>query len=503
MQIICISCHSYGYGKELAEKLASELGYDHIAREDLADQATERGIPVGKLETAILKHQLITEELSIEIERFKAFITAEICKRTKKSGVVYHGRMGHMVLQGLPNVIRIRATSDEKERINRVMQRMNLNSKQAKNYIEQVDEDRCRYTKFFYNVDCNEPTLFDLVANSTNLSIENSVTALINLTKLPEFQPTPESNKKIEDLLLQSQCRLAIAEDARTRVAKVDVRAYQGNVSLTYLPAFVKQAEFIPQVLKKIENMRSLVCTMAATNILCIQERFNPDADTFNYLVEIAGKWNASVELVRLVHQMRDDKVLQKEEIDQAKFSDREKNGGILDDTSETEEDEKDKYGVPETINRLIQVGRAGAVNTIYGGVQPLANMVKSSKGNCLVVVGDVFLSSGSASQKRMKRDLISLLSDQSRVPVISSDDLKEQYLFGPKQRIKTLVFALISVLLFYFVFTNQELILKFLTPSDTEFKILAVLIIAFSVPLAAYVIGNLWHNILKLVKLE
>jgi len=503
MQIICISCHSYGYGKELAEKLASELGYDHIAREDLADQATERGIPVGKLETAILKHQLITEELSIEIERFKAFITAEICKRTKKSGVVYHGRMGHMVLQGLPNVIRIRATSDEKERINRVMQRMNLNSKQAKNYIEQVDEDRCRYTKFFYNVDCNEPTLFDLVANSTNLSIENSVTALINLTRLPEFQPTPESNKKIEDLLLQSQCRLAIAEDARTRVAKVDVRAYQGNVSLTYLPAFVKQAEFIPQVLKKIENMRSLVCTMAATNILCIQERFNPDADTFNYLVEIAGKWNASVELVRLVHQMRDDKVLQKEEIDQAKFSDREKNGGILDDTSETEEDEKDKYGVPETINRLIQVGRAGAVNTIYGGVQPLANMVKSSKGNCLVVVGDVFLSSGSASQKRMKRDLISLLSDQSRVPVISSDDLKEQYLFGPKQRIKTLVFALISVLLFYFVFTNQELILKFLTPSDTEFKILAVLIIAFSVPLAAYVIGNLWHNILKLVKLE
>ncbi|MCW8809964.1 MAG: cytidylate kinase-like family protein [Ignavibacteriaceae bacterium] len=503
MQIICISCHSYGYGKELAEKLASELGYDHIAREELADQATERGIPVGKLETAILKHQLITEELSIEIERFKAFITAEICKRTKKRGVVYHGRMGHMVLQGLPNVIRIRATSDEKERINRVMQRMNLNSKQAKNYIEQVDEDRCRYTKYFYNVDCNEPILFDLVANSTNLSINDSVTALINLTRLPEFQPTPESNQKIEDLLLQSQCRLAIAEDARTRVAKVDVKAYQGNVSLTYLPAFVKQAEFIPQVLKKIENMRSLVCTMAATNILCIQERFNPDADTFNHLVEIAGKWNASVELVRLVHQMRDDKVLQKEEIAQAKFSDREKNGGILDDTSETEEDEKDKYGVPETINRLIQVGRAGAVNTIYGGVQPLANMVKSSKGNCLVVVGDVFLSSGSASQKRMKRDLISLLSDQSRVPVISSDDLKEQYLFGPKQRIKTLVFALISVLLFYFVFTNQELILKFLTPSDTEFKILAVLIIALSVPLAAYVIGNLWHNILKLVKLE
>jgi cytidylate kinase len=503
MQIICISCHSYGYGKELAEKLSSELGYDHIAREDLADQATARGIPVGKLETAILKHQLITEELSIEIERFKAFITAEICKRAIKGGVVYHGRMGHMVLQGLSSVIRIRATSSEGERIRRVMQRMNLDSKQAKNYIEQVDEDRCRYTKFFYNVDCNDPNIFDIVSNSTNLSIDDSVSALVDLTRLPEFQPTTESKQKIEDLLLQAQCRLAIAEDVRTRAAKVDIKAFQGNVSLTYLPPYANQSEFFPQVLKNIENLRSLVCTMAATNILYIQERFNPDADTFNHLVEIAGKWNASVELVRLVHQTSEDEHLPVEESVQVKFSDREKNGGILDDTLDSDEDEKDKCGVPETINRLIQVGRAGAANTVYGGVKSLENIVRVSKGNCLVVVGDVFLSSGAASRKRMKRDLISNLSDQSRVPVISSDDLKEQYLFGPKQTITTIVFALISLFTFYLVFTFQETILKFLTPAENTFKILAVVLIIIFVPLAAFVIGGFWHNILKFVKLE
>ena len=503
MQIICISCHSYGYGKELAEKLASELGFDHIAREDLADQATARGIPVGKLETAILKHQLITEELAIEIERFKAFITAEVCKRALKNGVVYHGRMGHMVLQSLSSLIRIRATSNEEERIKRVMQRMNLNSKQAKNYIEQVDEDRCRYTKFFYNVNCNEPTLFDIIANSTHLSIDDSIAALVELTKLPEFQPTPESTQKIEDSLLQAQCRLAIAEDPRTRVAKVDVKAFNGNVSITYLPAFSKQAEFIPQALKNIENMRSLVCTMAATNILYIQERFNTEAETFNHLVEIAGKWNASVELVRLVHQTGEDNQLLSKELDQTKFSEREKNGGILDDTLESNEDEKDQYGIPETINRLIQVGRAGAINTIYGGVKPLADTVKVSKGNCLVVVGDVFLSSGAASRKRMKRDLISNLSDQSRVPVISSDDLKEQYLFGPKQMFKTFVFALLSILIFYLVFMNQEIILKFLTQTDTTFKILAAVVILLFIPFAAYIIGSFWHNLLKFVKLE
>lgn len=156
-----------------------------------------------------------------------------------------------------------------------------------------------------------------------------------------------------------------------------------------------------------------------------------------------------------------------------------------------------------KTINKLIQVGRAGAAHTIYGGIEPLASKVKNSRGYCLVVVGDVFLSSGSAAQKRMKRDLVSLLSDQSRVPVISSDDLKEQYLFGPKQKVKTLVYALLTVLIYFLIFTNQEIILKFFSTSSTELKILAAIAITIFVPIAAYIISGFSHNIMKLVKLE
>jgi hypothetical protein len=479
------------------------LGYNHVAREEVTDRATAHGIPVGKLETAILKQQLITEELSIEIERFKAFITAAICERAVEGGVVYHGRMGHLVLQGLPNIIRIRAVSSEEERINRVMQRMNLTHKLAKNYIDQVDDDRCRYSRFFYNADCNDPSLFDIVINSTHLSTENSVTSIVKLTKLPEFQFGPSAIQKVGDLLLQSQCRLAIGEDERTRTAKVDVRSFQANVSVTYLPVFEKQAESFPDVLKKVKGLRSLVCTMAATNILYIQERFDPEVESFNHLKEIAGKWNASVELVRLVHEVKEEGALAGDESTHSKFRNREQDGGILDDTLEQDENEKDNFGMPEVLNKLIQVGRAGAVNTIYGGTKSLADKLRSTKGCCLVVVGDVFLSSGSAAQKRMKRDLISLLSDQSRVPVISSDDLKEQYLFGPKQWVKTLGYILLSVLMYFLVFTNQEVIIKFLSASETEFKILAAVIIILFTPLAAFIVSGFSHNLLKFVKLE
>lgn len=503
MQIICISRYSYGYGKELAEELASALGYEHVSREELTDQAATQGIPVGKLETAILKQQLIKEDLSFEIERFKALITSEICDRAKRGGIVYHGRVGHEVLHGIPNVLRIRAIANEEERINRVIKSLNLTRELAINYIRQVDEDRCRYAHFFYNINCNDPSHFDIVINSTHLSIENSINSLVQLAKSPSFQFTAKSEQKVEDLLLQARCRLAIGDDEKTKAAKIKINTNKGKVSVTYLPPFEKQAEYIPQVLEKIQDLKSLVCTMAATTILYIQEQFNPEAETFNHLIEIAGKWNSAVELVRLDHQTKEEANIPGNKFSSTGIKSSNKDGGILDDIPESEEEEKDSYGILKTINKLIHFGRAGASHTIYGGIEALTNYVKNSRGYCLVVIGDVFLSSGSAARKRMKRDLVSLLSDQSRVPVINSEDLKEKYLFGPKQRIKTLVYALLTVLIYFLIFTNQEIILKFISTTSTGLKILAAVAIAIFVPIVAFIISGFSHNIMKLVKLE
>ncbi|MGD8307025.1 MAG: cytidylate kinase-like family protein [Ignavibacteria bacterium] len=502
MQIICISRHSYGYGKELAEELAAALGYEHISREELTDLAAMRGIPVGKLETAILKQQLIKEEYSNDIERFKALITFEICKRAKKNGVVYHGRVGHRVLQGLPNVLKIRAVAEEGERILRVVESLKLSRKQAQEYIRQVDEDRCRYAHFFYNIDCNDPYLFDIVVNSSHIKFENSIESLAQVAKSSSFQFNHATEQILDDLLLQAQCRLAIGEDERTRIAKVKINVSQGNVSVTYLPPFEKQAESIPSVLEKIPGIRSLVCTMAATTIMYIQEKFNPEVDSFKHLMEIAGKWNSAVDLVRLDHSVQDELIKEEQTASHA-ISEKEIDGGILDDIPESEEEEKDIFGMRKTNNKLIQVGRAGATHSVSGGIKQLSGFVRNSQGYCLLVVGDVFLSSSSTSQKRLKRELTNILSEHSRVPVISSDDLKEKYLFGPKQRIKMVIYALLTALIYFLIFSNQEFILQFVSTPGTMSKILAVAAIILFVPVAAYVISGFSSNIMKLVKLE
>lgn len=101
-RMVCISRGSHGYGMELAGKLASRLGYTCLACETLTDEATAAGIPVGRIETAIVKRRPLTEELEIAVARFKAFVTQALCERLSSGeAIVYHGRTGHLVLPGI------------------------------------------------------------------------------------------------------------------------------------------------------------------------------------------------------------------------------------------------------------------------------------------------------------------------------------------------------------------------------------------------------------------
>src|SRR4030043_556049 len=101
MAIVIISSTSAALRKEVAENLAGKLGYPCLGREELVDRATEAGIPVGKLEMAVIKSAAQSEGLARLKERYLAFITAKICEQAGEGNLVYHVRGGYLLF---PNV---------------------------------------------------------------------------------------------------------------------------------------------------------------------------------------------------------------------------------------------------------------------------------------------------------------------------------------------------------------------------------------------------------------
>jgi cytidylate kinase len=507
MQLICISRGSYEYGKHVAERLAQKMGYSCVSREQITDEASDQGILVGKLEVEVLKSRPLSEEMAIQMDLFKSFVSMKLCEHAlRESGTVYHGRTGHLVLPSIPHVLRVRTIAGTDFRVWMAVNRMNLNREKARTYVEQVEDDIRRWVRILYNENLEDPSLYDVTLNASHLSVENASTALLQFPKLPEFQVTPASVQAMNDLLLASRCRLALGEDDRTHRVKATVRAEKGKVLVTYLPQQIRAAVAIPSILSKVEGVESILCTAATTNILLIGERFDPRAEVFDHLIQLSEKWNAAIELVRIGGEDGDGIVPVPASLQPKPRPKREYDGGIMDDDEEPVRVESLDEDVSQTIDRLVQVGRAGGYRSVGRDTKELTAGFSGKADYSLVVVGDVYASKGGARQ-HLKRDLISMLSEKVRVPVIGMEELKARYLFGPRQLVSLFVFAGMSLLIYGLVFRFQEPILTFVSTGHFSggfgARLAAAVVVAVVVPFVALSVGGLFHNLLKLIKME
>jgi len=466
MQIICISRGTLGGGRELAEHTAKKLGCACLGREELIEAAIKEGIQVSRLEMAMIKPRLFSEQLAIEREYYRAFSTAYLCDRALEGRLVYHGRTGHLLLPGVDHVLSVRVVADEEQRIWRVIRELGLERAKARKYLADVDEDRRRWARSMYGVGWEDTAHYDLVLNLQHISVENAASALTAVAQLPDFQMTPASQKAMIDLRLAARSRVALARHERTSRAKFKVRADGGVVTVTYLPQDSRYAEFIPAALEPVEGVAEIRATMAETSILWIQERFDPDSDAFQEVVELATKWNASVELLGLSPQAAGQAEEPSEAPAAAESAAPEPaapgqyNGGIEDDVEEVA---SDAVGVKSTLDELAAVGRSGGGKVVRGAAQDLLGALDPSARYSLVVVGDLFLDKGHAAKVRMTRELQRFVGDHITAPVVGTDELKTQYLFGRRDVARLAGFLAVVAALYFLVFSNQGAVLRFL----------------------------------------
>ena len=500
MTIVCISRGTFSGGKQLAECLAQKLGVPCVGREEVTDAATGARIPVGKIEMAVMRTRPLTEYLATERDRYKAYATSTLAERALSGGLVYHGRAGHLALPDVPGVLRVRVQMDHESRTAQTMRRLGMSRSQARRYNDEVDEGRRRWSRALYNIDCTDPAQYDVVASLDRISAENMASALVSMAQLPEFSVTPASRRVLENLRLAGRCRVAVGDDPRTRGVDVRIRAESGHVYATYPPQHEAAAEAISAVLERVDGVELVQCTMATTSILWIEERYDPANHALRQLLELAEKWNAAVELVRLVPTA--DRATGKSESPPESSSNWNEDAGILDDASE-ERPAEENPGMAEVTSVLLREGRAGERRTVSGGAKEVMASLDRTAAYSLVVVGDVFLEREPSVRKRMTRELGSSLSDSLRVPVIGTNELEEHYLFGTRHWLRLVGFGCVTAAVVALVFREQFAVLQFMTTKGIGHQILATAILVTLIPLFAGIYGSFSQYLLRLLKFE
>ena len=499
MPIVFLCSVPFGGGERLARSLAEKMGYAYLSREDVVARANECGIPVGKLEVAMVKKPAVRERLARLKQRYLAVATDTICEKAAEGDLVYYGRAGHFLLPGVSHVLRVRVIPEHQQRLDTVVSRTKLSREKAEVFLRDIDEDIRAWVHFVHGADMDDLRRYDFVVNLENMSLENAATALCGIADLPDFKPTPASRRAMEERLLQARARIRLALDERTAEADLTVRSSGGVVTITYMPRQSSLAPVIPAVLGGLPGCREVRCTVASTNILWIEERFRPDAKTVPQINELARRWGAAVELVRYRPEGGDEAALPPSAPGpHSKAAD----GGVEDDVVEAVSEAERAFR--ETLEGLVHEGRSGGGQTVSGSSDRLLAAVNPDINYSLVVLGDVFLDKPSAARTRMARELANFIAGKVKSPVIRTAELSEKLRFGLGQIARVAAALLAVVILYVLVFHYQEPLVDLLGGAvHKQRPWLAPVVVALVAPVVAGLYGLVASSLLKLIRLE
>lgn len=235
MAIITVSRGSLSGGQALAERVAERLGCRCISGEALVEAAVKYGVPEPKLSQVFEKMPGFWERLTKSRRLYVIFLQAAMYELAQQGKLVYHGQAGQQLLKGISHVLKVRLIAPLEYRLKAAMEREGMSRQGALQYIQQVDDERLRRMRYLFNVDWRDPALYDIVLNLEDISLETAADVVLYLAQHKEYQPTPASEKVLNDLTLSCRVKASLAAHPVTSGLDVDVRADDGNVWVTGL----------------------------------------------------------------------------------------------------------------------------------------------------------------------------------------------------------------------------------------------------------------------------
>ena len=165
MAIITITRGIQSGGRELAHRLAGQLGYSCLSREVISQCARKYNIMEQDLYSKLMEAPKRWQSLSREHSRYLIYIQCSLIEAAKKDNVIYHGYAGQLFLKGVQHALKLRLEAPFEDRVNAEMREYKKEYKEASEYIKKADAQRNKWVNFLYGKDWHDPSFYDLSVN--------------------------------------------------------------------------------------------------------------------------------------------------------------------------------------------------------------------------------------------------------------------------------------------------------------------------------------------------
>lgn len=170
MAAITISRQMGSLGCQIAEEVAERLGFRRVWREIINQAALRVGAPETALAAIDELGLLGLKPAAADLAAYHRAVKQIMMELAEAGSVVIVGRAGQAILRGRADILHVRLVAPLALRVERIMTEESLGREAAQALVERSDRSRKQYLKQYYQIDVDDPGLYDLVVSTGRLS---------------------------------------------------------------------------------------------------------------------------------------------------------------------------------------------------------------------------------------------------------------------------------------------------------------------------------------------
>jgi cytidylate kinase len=192
--VITISRQKGSGGTVVAEELSKRLCWRLIGKDLITEAAAKEGIDEAKIQRVFEARVSLQDRMTFQqrSEKYLNAVARVIQEEVDKGDVVVIGRGAGVILADDPRLFRVHFVADFETRIQRIAAEQRLKGSkgldEARRLVNESDYARAAFHMYLFNVDWNSPLLYDLVLNTTEITLDQATEIVVQAfnTILPD-----------------------------------------------------------------------------------------------------------------------------------------------------------------------------------------------------------------------------------------------------------------------------------------------------------------------------
>lgn len=264
MTVIALTQEMGSLAKEVAEKVANDLGLAVMRHEVVDHVASRMHVPTSLINRLREGKAGAIERMRTDQASLAVYTTEEVLEVAARGNVVLRGWGATCLLRPVPHVVCVRVTRPFALRVAWLMQQLGSEDLAfAEDEIRRSDRAHASRMEAQFGVSWGAPLLYDLVLNTERVSVESCAAQVVALAQRPEFAETEASRAMLRDMALDARVRAALRADESTASVDVTVASAAGHVVLRGIvldaaeqPAAERVARSVPGVTGVANQLR-------------------------------------------------------------------------------------------------------------------------------------------------------------------------------------------------------------------------------------------------------